>query len=86
MKAIELKDTLDRLADHALENKADPQEIVRQLEKRILITALALEGGNQVKAAARLGHHRNTISRHMDEFNIPRPQGRRPQAWLSKTS
>jgi transcriptional regulator of acetoin/glycerol metabolism len=86
VKPVEFKDALDRLADHALaEFHADPQVVVRQLEKHILLSALDLEGGNQCKAAERLGVSRSTICRQMVLYGIPGPQGRRPRAWLSKT-
>jgi DNA-binding NtrC family response regulator len=50
---------------------------VAQVEKAAILEALAASGGNQHEAASRLGIHRRTLMRRLDEYGIPRPRKRR---------
>jgi transcriptional regulator with PAS, ATPase and Fis domain len=49
---------------------------VAQVEKAAILEALAACGGNQHEAASRLGIHRRTLMRRLDEYGIPRPRKR----------
>jgi DNA-binding NtrC family response regulator len=45
-------------------------EAVRQFKKRYILEVLARHKGNQCKAAAELGMHRNTLSRTLAELDL----------------
>jgi DNA-binding NtrC family response regulator len=46
------------------------EDAVREFERRFLQCALDAAEGNIGRAAARMGVHRNTFSRKMDEYGI----------------
>ena len=48
-----------------------------QAERSRVLDALRAEGGNQTRAARRLGLSRNTLLARLETFGIPRPQKRR---------
>lgn len=52
-------------------------EAVRQFKKRYILEVLAHHKGNQCKAAAELGMHRNTLSRTLTELDLSTAQIRR---------
>ena len=64
-------------------------EAVREFRKRFLLEVLAAHRGNQCKAAADLGVHRNTLSRMIAELAIDPAEVRagvkRPPARVSPT-
>jgi DNA-binding NtrC family response regulator len=47
-------------------------------ERERIVAALRTEGGNQSRAARRLGMSRSTLLTRLDDLAIPRPQKRRP--------
>jgi DNA-binding protein Fis len=67
---IKVEDMLSQIADWAIESNAADAVLIR-MRTLILTTVLELEGGNQCKAAVRLGMHRNTLWRQMHELGIP---------------
>jgi len=50
---------------------------VRQFKKRYILEVLAHHRGNQCKAAAELGMHRNTLSRTLAELHMDTAQIRK---------
>ncbi|HEY8549457.1 MAG TPA: helix-turn-helix domain-containing protein [Vicinamibacterales bacterium] len=48
------------------------EEASREFERRFIVVALEAEGGSISKAAERIGMHRNTLSRKMDEYGVKR--------------
>ena len=52
-------------------------EAVREFKKRFLLEVLARHRGNQCKAAAELGMHRNTLSRTLAELDMDTAQIKR---------
>lgn len=65
MTQIQVEDSLQRLADHALATGITHTELCRALDKRYLIAALDLHEGNQTQTANFLRIHRNTLSRRL---------------------
>jgi len=47
-----------------------------QAYRERIVAALQAEGGNQSRAARRLGMSRSTLGTRLDELGIPRPQKR----------
>ena len=52
-------------------------DAVRQFKKRYILEVLAHHRGNQCKAAAELGMHRNTLSRTLAELHMDTAQIRK---------
>jgi DNA-binding NtrC family response regulator len=65
-----LKRELDNLVAHMQASGITYAEGVREFKKRFLLEVLARHRGNQCKAAAELGMHRNTLSRTIAELEI----------------
>ena len=53
-------------------------EAMRKAQRRVLLTAIRDEGGNLGAAALRLGVHRNTLSRLLEEVGLT---GAQVKAW-----
>jgi two-component system response regulator AtoC len=70
--------------DPAIEDTDDTTPPVRSLtadetmERKRIVAALHAEGGNQTRAARRLGFSRGTILNRINRLDIPRPQKRQP--------
>jgi DNA-binding NtrC family response regulator len=73
MTALETRNLLSQLADYALKSRITPNELIDAVHREMIMQALDLEGGNQCRAAKRLGMHRNTLRRNMQELNIELP-------------
>jgi two-component system, NtrC family, nitrogen regulation response regulator GlnG len=57
------------------------REAMSLLEKPLLVHALAMTGGNQLRAARLLGLNRNTLRKRCRELELELPRGaRRPMA------
>jgi Fis family transcriptional regulator, factor for inversion stimulation protein len=65
-----LKRELDSLVAHMQASGITYAEGVREFKKRFLSEVLARHRGNQCKAAAELGMHRNTLSRTIAELQL----------------
>ena len=52
-------------------------DAIRQFKKRYILEVLAHHKGNQCKAAAELGMHRNTLSRTLAELDMDTAQIRK---------
>ena len=68
-----LADLLDRIVDEMVSKGIRHDEAQCELEKRFIAHELAKADGSLVKAAQRLGMHRNTLSRKIAEYRIRRP-------------
>ena len=58
-----MKEKLEALVAEMIERRIYLDEAVGEFEKRFIQTALTKTRGNQTKAAAVLGVHRNTLNR-----------------------
>lgn len=67
---------LDNLVTQMLAAGMTYQQAVREFKKRFILEVLARHRGNQCKAAAELGMHRNTLSRTIAELKIDPAQVR----------
>jgi DNA-binding NtrC family response regulator len=69
-----LKRELDGLITQMHSSGISYVEAVRQFKKRYILEVLAHHKGNQCKAAAELGMHRNTLSRTLAELDMDTTQ------------
>jgi len=69
-----LKRELDVLITQMHSAGVGYSEAVRQFKRRYLLEVLAHHKGNQCKAAAELGMHRNTLSRTLAELELDTAQ------------
>ena len=65
-----MKEKLESLVSEMIEKRIYLEEAVREFEKRFIQNALTKTGGNQTKAAAVLGVHRNTLSRKIVQHKL----------------
>ena len=65
-----MKEDLERLVWQMYKNGVQYSEAVREFQKTFLSTVLQNNNGNQVKAAEKLGIHRNTLRRQIREFDL----------------
>jgi DNA-binding NtrC family response regulator len=79
-----VKEQLERLVLQMYRNGTPYSEAVREFQKAFIIAILRDLNGNQVRAAAKLGMHRNTLRRNLQELNVDlkslRTSRRRPPA------
>jgi DNA-binding protein Fis len=73
-----VKDQLEGLVAQMVERGILFDEAVGEFEKRFIKRVLERTSGNQSRAAALLGIHRNTLSRKMGEYKLDR-NGHRPR-------
>src|SRR5271157_1897518 len=69
-REVPLKRELDNLVAHMQASGITYAEGVREFKKRFILEVLARHRGNQCKAAAELGMHRNTLSRTITELEL----------------
>jgi Fis family transcriptional regulator, factor for inversion stimulation protein len=72
-----LKRELDALITQMHTAGISYTDAVRQFKKRYILEVLAHHRGNQCKAAAELGMHRNTLSRTLAELHMDTAQIRK---------
>jgi hypothetical protein len=72
-----LKRELDALVTQMHSAGMSYADSVRQFKRRYILEVLAHHKGNQCKAAAELGMHRNTLSRTLAELDLTTAQIRR---------
>ena len=65
-----MKRELDSLVAQMYGSGLSYAEAVRQFKRRYILEVLAHHKGNQCKAAAELGMHRNTLSRTLAELEM----------------
>ena len=65
-----MKEQLEKLALQMYRNGTSYSEAVREFQKDFLIAVLQDLNGNQVKAAERMGMHRNTLRRNLQELDL----------------
>ncbi len=69
-REVPLKRELDSLVAHMQASGITYAEGVREFKKRFIMEVLARHRGNQCKAAAEMGMHRNTLSRTIAELEL----------------
>jgi two-component system response regulator AtoC len=79
---LETFPTLERIPSAAIEEDPGPSDARWSAEQRTerarILEALRAEGGNQSRAARRLGISRGVLMARLDTFEIARPQKRQP--------
>jgi DNA-binding NtrC family response regulator len=74
-----MKEKFEDLVDHLVGKGFSLEEVVEILEKTLIERTLERTGGNRSAASKRLGIHRNTLQRKMQEYQLdPRRPRRRP--------
>ena len=77
-----MKEQLERLVLQMYRSGTAYFEAVREFQKAFIIAVLRDQNGNQVRAAGKLGMHRNTLRRNLRELDVDieavRPTRRRP--------
>lgn len=66
----DLNGAMERLVTGCWDSGLTYNEAVREFKRRFIRKALAATCGNQVKAAAKLGMHRNTLDRTIKDLKI----------------
>jgi len=77
-----IADTIPRLVDHLIAVRPGGlhREALELLERPLLAHALALTGGNQLRAARLLGLNRNTLRKRCRELGLAVPRASRNTA------
>lgn len=71
-----MRDLLEQLVGQMVEGEIDFHDAQREFEKKFISRVLQRCDGNLGKAADRLGVHRNTLTRKIQEHKIrTRPSG-----------
>lgn len=65
-----MKEQLERLVLQMYRSGTSYCEAVEEFQKAFLVTVLRDQNGNQVKAAAKLHIHRNTLRRTLQELDV----------------
>jgi DNA-binding protein Fis len=65
-----VKEKLESLVAEMIERRIYLDEALGEFEKRFIQTALSKTKGNQTKAAAVLGMHRNTLNRKIAQHKL----------------
>ena len=65
-----MKEELEQIVLEMYRSGLPYSEAVREFHKMFLTTVLREENANQVKAAKRLGIHRNTLRRQIEELGL----------------
>jgi Fis family transcriptional regulator, factor for inversion stimulation protein len=79
-----VKEQLERLVLQMYRSGTPYSEAVREFRKAFIITVLRDQNGNQVRAAGKLGVHRNTLRCNLQDLDVDinaiRVSRRRPPA------
>jgi len=70
IKEKDLKRQLEEIARFAIDNNISLKELIEEIEKSIIETALKKTNYNKKKAAELIKIHRNTIRRKIKKLNI----------------
>ena len=65
-----MREQLEQLIQEMLDKGILYEDASREFEARFISVALEEEGGSIGRAAERIGMHRNTLSRKIDEYKI----------------
>ena len=65
-----MKEELERLVSQMYRNGLRYSDAVREFQRTFLATVLREENVNQLRAAKRLGIHRNTLRRQINELEL----------------
>ena len=65
-----MKEQLEKLVLQMYRSGTSYSEAVHEFQKAFLVAVLRGMNGNQVKAAAKLGMHRNTLRRNLQELDL----------------
>ena len=65
-----MKEQLERLVLQMYRSGTPYSEAVREFQKAFIIAVLRDMNGNQVRAAGKLGMHRNTLRRNLQELDV----------------
>lgn len=82
-----MKQQFDALVEHLLDANMFLEQAIELLERRMIEGALESSDGKQVAASKRLGIHRNTLQRKMEQYQIVsgRQPRRKPAARAGRT-
>lgn len=82
-----MKPEFDALVEHLLGADIFLGQAIELLERRMIEGALERSGGKQVEASKRLGIHRNTLQRKMEQYSLVngRRAWRKPAARVART-
>lgn len=67
-----ISERLDRLVDEMVTRGVRFEDAVHEFEKRFIAKVLASSDGSLTRTADTLGIHRNTLTRKMVEYKIPK--------------
>jgi two-component system nitrogen regulation response regulator GlnG len=70
LKGVTVKEPLEKLALQMYRSGTSYSDAVREFQTAFLIALLRDLSGNQVKAAERMGMHRNTLRRNLQELDV----------------
>jgi DNA-binding NtrC family response regulator len=65
-----MKEQLEKLVLQMCRSGMTYSEAITEFQKAFIVAVLRDQNGNQVKAAGRLGIHRNTLRRNLQEFDV----------------
>ena len=65
-----MKEALEQIVLYMYRSGLQYSEAVHEFQKAFLATVLRQENANQVRAAKKLGIHRNTLRRQIQEFEL----------------
>jgi DNA-binding NtrC family response regulator len=70
-----ISDRLEKLVEEMVEKGVQFDDAIREFEKRFIARVLGNCDGSVTKTAGKLGIHRNTLTRKMDEYKIRKRVG-----------
>jgi DNA-binding NtrC family response regulator len=70
-----ISERLEKLVEEMVDKGVHFDDAVREFEKRFIARVLGNNSGSLTKTADKLGIHRNTLTRKMDEYKIKKRAG-----------